>query len=127
MEPIPGENDKMADTATRDALQAKRDELVRQFESATLEWIHASADDHERRKLLAATRDEVAAKLRENYWELDPYIRARSLYDRTGIILPGGKVNYYPVATAPQEADPEKTAPPPAVQNEAMQTAEAGA
>ena len=29
-------------------------------------------------------RDEVAEKLRSNYWQLDPYIRARSVYDKTG-------------------------------------------
>ena len=53
------------------------------------QWLHGQ----EGKK---SERDEIAAKLRKNYWQLDPYIRARAFYDRTGMIKPGGSIEYYP-------------------------------
>jgi len=60
--------------------------------------------------------------LREDYWHLDPYIRARSYYDRVGMINPGGKLQFYtektksvtangtkPVETIPIEYRPIET------------------
>ncbi len=41
-------------------------------------------------------RDEVIKSLSANYWKLDPYVRARSLLDRTGVIKEGGKIDFYP-------------------------------
>jgi hypothetical protein len=100
VEPIPGENDKMKDTAARDRLLAEREHLYRAFEEATVQWIH------EPKGGAKAEREAVAEKLRTGYWVLDPYVRARSLYDRTGIIKEGGKLDYYPkkAAAAPLEA-----------------------
>jgi len=95
-EPIPGENDKMKDTATRDNLLRTRELLYRDFEEATLEWIKDHGDEHG--PTTRAKRDSIARQLREDYWKVDPYIRARSLYDRTRVLLPGGKVDYYPSA-----------------------------
>lgn len=94
VEPIPGENKTMEDTETRDRLLAGRQELVRAFEEATLRWIKDT--DPEKRGKAKAEREDIATKLREDYWVLDPYLRARSLYDRTGVIQPGGKLNFYP-------------------------------
>lgn len=31
-----------------------------------------------------------------NYWKLDPFIRAKSLLDRIGVIQDGGKIVFYP-------------------------------
>jgi CRAL/TRIO domain len=45
---------------------------------------------------LAAQRDRLATALTADYWALDPYVRARSLYDRLGVIGPGGVVDFYP-------------------------------
>ena len=78
IEPVPGENDIMQDTATRDKIQEERNEMVERFEEATKRWI-ASED-------AAGERDAVANELNANYWKLDPYIRARTLYDRIGAI-----------------------------------------
>jgi hypothetical protein len=78
IEPIPGENDIMNDTATRDKIQEERTVMVQRFEEATRQWI--AGED------VSADRDAIANELNENYWKLDPYIRARTLYDRIGMI-----------------------------------------
>lgn len=107
-EPVPGENDKMNDTAARDDLEAKRKDIVNKYEATVLEWIaagDAGKSLDERRK----ERDALAEELRKNYWTLDPYVRSRSLYDRIGIIQPGGALDFYgkekgPATAAPVEA-----------------------
>ncbi|KAH7138092.1 hypothetical protein B0J11DRAFT_4621 [Dendryphion nanum] len=94
-EPVPGENEKMKDTATRDRILEERKGLVEKYEGTVLEWIRAGEAQgsgiEERRK----ERDGVAEALRENYWRLDPYVRARSFYDRVGILGEGGKLDFY--------------------------------
>jgi hypothetical protein len=92
IEPVPGENDTMKDTETRDKLLLAREEIVKEYEKLTLEWIHATGDVETVKK----TRNEIAGKLKVDYWALDPYIRARSYYDRVGMINPGGKIQFYP-------------------------------
>jgi len=94
VEPIAGENDAMRDTETRDRLSSERGMLYREYENATLQWIQNPEGDEG--KAIKARRDDIARRMREDYWRLDPYIRARSLYDRTRILQPGGKVEYYP-------------------------------
>ncbi|KAM0550641.1 hypothetical protein ACHAPJ_008900 [Fusarium lateritium] len=93
VEPVPGENEKMKDTQTRDRLLTEREELVKKFEHATREWIRHSGD--EQSKQIKAERERLAKLLREDYWNLDPYIRARTLYDRQGAIQSGGKTDWY--------------------------------
>lgn len=92
-EPVPGENDKMKDTRTRDQLLAARDVLYGKFEQETMNWIRSPSSDEG--KKAKAARDRIAEKLHAGYWELDPYVRSRSYYDRTGVLQPGGIVNWY--------------------------------
>ncbi|KAF1956549.1 CRAL/TRIO domain-containing protein [Byssothecium circinans] len=104
VEPKEGENKLMADDAQRDVVQGERTELVRRYEKSILEWVAEGSSEkgkslEDRRK----ERDAVAEDLRRNYWKLDPYVRARSLWDRTGIIGPEGQLEFYPKA-APAEA-----------------------
>ncbi|OAA55449.1 CRAL/TRIO domain protein [Cordyceps fumosorosea ARSEF 2679] len=90
--PVDGENAKMDDHATRDELLARRRDLVAAFEGKTREWIAAEAPaDRERVK---KERDELATQLADNFWDLDPYLRARSLYDRLGVFQGRGKVDW---------------------------------
>ena len=106
VESVPGENDKMKDTTTRDKLLADREELYKAYENSTLEWIQSPQSAE-----IKARRNEIAAQLKQGYWVLDPYIRARSFYDRVGILQPGGKVDLYPtgpVAAVATEAVVEK-------------------
>ena len=88
IEPVAGENKRMEDTATRDTFRSERAELAKSYESETLAWI--AGED------VGEARTRIAQRLAENYWKLDPYVRSRSLYDRTGVISEGGRLNFYP-------------------------------
>jgi len=100
VEPRPGENAKMADTATRDRLDQERRSIVDEYEKLTIQWCkQGGGQDLDKQRLM------LADKLRENYWKLDPYVRARSLYDRTGVIRPGGHIDFYPKNTTTHATD----------------------
>lgn len=102
-EPVEGENERMNDASTRQRLQTDRAATVREFEDVTRAWIRDGEGQNR--------REELAKSLREGYWELDPYVRARSVYDRIGLIGEGGKIHYYdaqPAAAA--SAPPSSTA-----------------
>ena len=92
VEPTPGENAELADAATRDRLLEARAAIVREFEAATQAWVAGPPDAAEVRE----RRREIAERLRKGYWELDPYVRARSLCDRIGVIGKGGRIEFYP-------------------------------
>ncbi|POS83935.1 hypothetical protein EPUL_001892 [Erysiphe pulchra] len=93
VEPVPGENDIMNDTDARDKLLQERETIIKEYEDTTREWIHANSTD---RPVIYKKRLEIANSLRVNYWKLDPYLRARTYYDRIGVIKPGGIINHYP-------------------------------
>ncbi|PHH58837.1 hypothetical protein CDD81_4281 [Ophiocordyceps australis] len=93
VEPLEGENDAMKDTETRDQLLKARSELYNQFEEATRAWIRSPESSEG--KQAQKKREEIATNLRKDYWNLDPYMRSRSLYDRQGYLKPGGLVNWY--------------------------------
>ena len=92
VEPLAGENKLVEEdegTGPRERLRSERNEEILQFQTRTFDWIasgHAS---------VKRDRDLLAARLKENYWQLDPYVRARTLYDRTGVIGTGGRIEYY--------------------------------
>ena len=93
-EPRLDENARMTDgneEISKKQLLATRDEIVREYEQATIGWIdpHVTSTRNEERALLAEG-------LRKNYWMLDPYLRARTHYDRIGVIQGGGKLEFYP-------------------------------
>ncbi len=91
VEPIAGENKLLSDGITRQRLLDERAAVVKDYETTTQQWIHdPSATD-----ALQQKRSELTKRLRTGYWELDPYLRARSLYDRTGVIGEGGHIQYY--------------------------------
>ncbi|KAK7559081.1 hypothetical protein IWX49DRAFT_565950 [Phyllosticta citricarpa] len=108
VEPSPGENARMADTATRDKLQAEREEIAKKYEEATLEWCERAADKEDVKDVMQR-RAELAEQLRVNYWRLDPYLRARSLYDRLGVLGEQGALDFYPKKKAAEEKKPVAT------------------
>lgn len=114
LEPIPGENDLMKDTEARDKLREERDVTVSEYQQKTFEWIGlvSGADA----ATIKSDRDGLAKRLNDNYWKLDSYLRARSVYDRVGMIEKDGKVNYYPSTKTTENV--EKTAPPVIETNE---------
>lgn len=89
-EPVKGENDLMKDTAARHRLLEERRDLYAQFEDNTRRWIN-----HPDSAEIKTEREKIASKLRDGYWRLDPFVRARSLYDRQNVIRPDGDVNWY--------------------------------
>lgn len=95
-EPREEEDNAMQDTQTRDKYLQERKDLADQYEKATSAWMYGGDDGKD--------RTELSRKLAENYWKLDPFLRARSMYDRTGVLKEGGKLDFYPKeapATAP--------------------------
>lgn len=94
VEPVEGENATMDDKAGAEAVLKARSSLVADMQAATLEWIHAA--DAATIGVAASKRQEIAGKFRENYWELDGHIRAKSILDRQGVIGEKGKITFYP-------------------------------
>jgi len=86
----------MSDTATRDRLLVEREGLVKDWEARTVEWIHGAGQSGFDAEVLKKKRNEIASSLRDGYWTLDPYVRAKGIYDRCGLINPGGKLQFYP-------------------------------
>ncbi|KAG9924533.1 CRAL/TRIO domain-containing protein, partial [Aureobasidium melanogenum] len=97
VEPRDGENDKMKDTATRDRIEAERKELVQKYQTETVQWAKGENKGEQ--------RSALRQQLLQNYWQLDPYVRARTLYDRIGIIGHDGKMDFYPSAASTSSAD----------------------
>lgn len=96
VEPVIGENVLMKDTEAKGNLVGVREKLTKEYEEATLQWIHKGDS-----KETTGKRDQLATQLRENYWQLDPYVRARSLYDRQGILQGAAVARWYdPPASA---------------------------
>ncbi|KAI9804155.1 MAG: hypothetical protein M1825_001557 [Sarcosagium campestre] len=100
IEPGTKEDIQMSDSSTQSAIQAERDAMVTKFEKMTIAWINAR--DSKPSNDVKLERDIIAKALAENYWKIDPYTRARSLYDRIGVIKSGGLLDFYPDGTSPQ-------------------------
>lgn len=95
IEPKTHENDCLHDAETRKVILADRKKLGDDLFSLTSEWISVPHADS-----LNGRRSRVIDQLRVNYWSLDPYVRARTILDRTGVIKGGGKIDFYPDAEA---------------------------
>lgn len=81
--PKENENILMKDTETRDKLYAERGAMFDELEELTVQWVRASGEES---NTINAKRQEVIAKIKANYWQLDPYVRARTIYDRDGTL-----------------------------------------
>ena len=110
-----GENKLMEDTATRDKLLTERSSIVKNYETATLSWINNKPGDD--LAAIKSQRNNIAKQLREDYWRLDPYIRARSYYDRTGMIQTGGAIHFYPQTAPPVQQAPAATSGQQPIEN----------
>ncbi|KAL4790387.1 CRAL-TRIO domain-containing protein [Aspergillus venezuelensis] len=105
IEPHPDENQTMHDTATRDSLLAERQSLGEEFLSATSRWASAAqVGDPTELKEAYEQREDIIEQIRVNYWDLDPYVRARNNLDRTGVIQDGGWIEMYPEPRTPLPA-----------------------
>ena len=100
IEPLPEENASMNNTAAKEEVEATRKQQIAEYEGKIFEWIQGASNQPQ--------RDELAQNLRATYWKLDPLIRARSLYDRTGMLQKDGTINYYPSQTLKAENMPSQ-------------------
>lgn len=92
-EPSQAELDPKTDILERDRLLDQRRDLVQRYEKLTREWVDQEGESADE---IFQKRSALADLLRDNYWKLDPFIRARSVYDRTGVI--GSDGSYNPLA-----------------------------
>jgi len=104
IEPKEKENDRLKDAITRESILAERKKLSDELFTLTADWISSSKSDRS-----STRRDEVITKLRENYWKLDPYVRARNILDRTGVIKEGGSIDFYPTMASTSAQVEEKS------------------
>ena len=82
----------------RALLEEKRSKLVQLFEETTKEWIDASRQGRETRGL-QALRVKYQQDLKALFWQLDPYTRSRTIYDKLGWIrAPKSSDTYLPQA-----------------------------
>lgn len=92
-EPREGEDKAMGEKEVRDKLEEERRGIVTRYETTVGEWVYegdkGSLEDKRKE------RDTHAEELRQNYWKLDSYVRARTLYDRMGVLSDGGALAFY--------------------------------
>ncbi|KAB8226154.1 CRAL-TRIO domain-containing protein [Aspergillus novoparasiticus] len=97
VEPQEDENAQLQDTTTRDSLMAQHQQIGEELFEATSMWLSAkdkgNMGDASQQK---DRRADIAMRLRENYWKLDPYVRSRTLLDRIGVIQAHGNIEFYP-------------------------------
>ena len=100
----------MSDVTTKERLLDERAALVKEYETMTQQWIR----DTKSRPTLQQKRGELTERLYSSYWKLDPYLRARTLYDRTGMIREGGKLVFYEPSNSVSSSAPAQNGPIPA-------------
>lgn len=81
--PSEGDDAPMADTVTRDRLLAERTKMFEKFFDITLKWIAADGPEADK---LYKERMALSDELYKDYFRIDPYVRARSIYDRNGTL-----------------------------------------
>lgn len=96
IEPDPHENDLMKDTETVKAMQAEYDDLARQFEKATQDWV-AAGDTDDQAPDETFRREVIAKQLRLTALRMNRYVRAKNVYQRAGILKDDGSFEWeYP-------------------------------
>jgi hypothetical protein len=80
-----GENDRMLDVEKKEDLLMERESLEIKFDIVTRSWIKNARQVGQ----TSVDRDVVAMELREQYFRLCPYIRAKNMYQRQGVANDG--------------------------------------
>ncbi|KAF3906563.1 Patellin-4 [Dactylellina cionopaga] len=99
-EPVPGENPGIdsptpQDIAAKEKLEAERIAIIQEYEKNTREWIkeeNKGATEHTDAK---DERSGLRERLKGNYWELDGFYRAKTWYDRIGMVGKNGDIDFY--------------------------------
>ncbi len=92
VEPTLSENARLNEEEKKAKIVGERDDLVVKFSHLTAEWaameLGVDAAKEKNRQ-----RGELAHQLERNYWQLDPYIRSTTYYDRVGVLSRNGEVD----------------------------------
>ena len=102
-----GENEALGRTEAREELLRERGEMGEKVEGLTRKWIRASRERQDVTEIKREREVHISA-MQEGYWKLDPMIRARSFYDRWGVIH-GGNENSTASSTHHQNGVAQKT------------------
>lgn len=93
IEPEACDDERLEDVETRDEIQKERNELILEFDRETAQWASMGTDSPSISEK-QSNRKDVADQIRQNYWKLDPYIRARTYHQRVGIVDEEGNVDF---------------------------------
>ncbi|KAE8152882.1 CRAL-TRIO domain-containing protein [Aspergillus avenaceus] len=97
VDPEPNENAKMDDASTRDSLLDERQRIGGEVFDTTSKWLAAKNKGNlSDASLQQDHRADIIMRLQESYWKLDPYVRSRTVLDRTGVIQDYGRIEFYP-------------------------------
>ncbi|CAG8648794.1 16193_t:CDS:2, partial [Racocetra fulgida] len=83
--PSENENYRMKDEVTKKQKLEKRHSLEDEFEKLTKRWLEEPDNEQ-----IKNERNQVKIQLRQAQLELDPHIRARTYYDRIGVLREDG-------------------------------------
>lgn len=132
-QPVPGENDAQKDTETLAKLKVERRKIVEEYEALTKAWIaekveaesasctatptqNGSSTETPKTNLTETLkkRNALAEQLKTGYWAMDKYLRAKTIYDRAGVIKEGGIIDDFAYRNTTKVADTIETTPAPA-------------
>ncbi|KAK6363179.1 hypothetical protein TWF730_000624 [Orbilia blumenaviensis] len=85
-----------ADTAEKESLEEERLRIIEEYEKNTREWIREESKGAKVDTDVKDERSGLRERLRTNYWGLDKFLRARTWYDRVGMVGKNGEVDFYP-------------------------------
>lgn len=92
IEPQPDENKLLKDTETRERLQKEHDDLTLKFEEITRQWASEGSKDTDTPEL-TQQRLVVSKQIRLHQYLMNPYFRAKTVYQRAGILSDDGSVS----------------------------------
>jgi hypothetical protein len=97
IEPSEDDDALLSQTEKREEILQDRREIAGRLLAATQAWIsHLERGEKEEAAIQQKLRGHSIEALAANYWKLDPYIRSRTLMDRSGVLKPDGTVDRYP-------------------------------
>ncbi|KAK6357142.1 hypothetical protein TWF718_001469 [Orbilia javanica] len=97
-----------ADITEKENLEAERLRIIEEYEKNTREWIKEESKGAKVDTDIKDERSGLRERLRTNYWGIDRFLRARTWYDRIGMVGKNGEVDFYPQKGGKAEESKEK-------------------
>ncbi|KAH8922726.1 CRAL/TRIO domain-containing protein [Atractiella rhizophila] len=99
---VPGENDLLSDTAGREKRLKERERLLKVFERINQRWLESREGEQKYEK----ARWWCIYKMRVQWFDLERFIRGRTVYDRQGNLVGNGLSTFhYPNVGGEQEGE----------------------